>query len=141
MAAENNNENLGKSIVGVMASGEIVFDQPHSHIHPTVREFIPVFLGKIISGGEKIIIKEFRINKKIPLHLVKVNPKSDELYLAQRQGREGLSVFVKNKFIRKTNVIVVILETDGTINENAIANYILLTAHAGKATPCEPWDV
>lgn len=141
MVDENNSENLEKSIIGEMASGEIVFDQLHSHIHPTVRKFIPVFLSKIVSDRGKIIIREFRIDKELPLHLIKVNPKSDELYLAQRQGREGLSVFVKNRFVGKTNIIVMILKMDGMINKNETANYILLTAHAGKASPREPWDV
>jgi hypothetical protein len=132
-------ENTERLIIGKLASGEDVVDQPTSHIHHTVKEFVPQLLERIEANNAPLIIKEFEIEEDFPFYLAEVDSMADDLFLAQRMGRNGYSVFAKDKPIGKTNIATVILRKNET-SESEKQSYILATAYAGKTSPREPWD-
>ncbi len=57
----------------------------------------------------------------------------------QRSGREGLSVFVRNRKTETTDKAVVVLSRNDT-RKGQPEGYAVMTAYSGDLTPREPWD-
>ena len=103
---------LERPCVGVLASGEKVYDRPNGHIHETVKGDIPLALSRINTLGRDFIVESVTLeNKEWKSFKVTIDPEVEkgDLFLARRVSRKGLSVFVKNKEPGITNQMVVVL--------------------------------
>ncbi len=128
--------------VGVLASGEKVYDRPNGHIHETIRGDLPQALLEINAKGQDKIIETVTLEGKTwKSFKVSIDPEKDkeDLFLARRTSRAGLSTFVKNREPGETNQMVVILsKNDGKFG--VADGYTVITAFSGDMAPREPWD-
>lgn len=127
-----------------LATGQNVYDKPQSHIHHDVRKFVPTFLPQMEAHGEEFVKRAFTVPEDLPFRCVEVDPTRDELFLAQRVGRKGYTVFVRGKEPSTTNTIMVMLRRSDSYPDDTITpikdGYTLGTAYAGEDSPFEPGD-
>ena len=128
--------------VGMLASGEQVYDRPNGHIHDTIKADLSSALAQIDAQGKDKVVETITLEgKQWKSSKVSIDPEQDkeDLFLARRTGRTGLSTFIRNKKATTTEQMVVILsKNDGTFG---IADgYTVMTAFSGDMAPREPWD-
>ncbi|MES2006713.1 MAG: hypothetical protein V4436_01235 [Patescibacteria group bacterium] len=126
------------TLLGMLASGEAVFDRHKSHLtaHP---EVLPLLVGALLtieSRDREYIQEEIDFGRIIGSSIRVETGPDDEIIFAQRPGREGLSRFVKNRKETPCSTMAVVLRK-GTEDHRA---YILMTAFVGILAPPEPWD-
>ncbi len=133
--------NLERLLLGKLASGENVYDKPNGHVHHTIKEDLASALSRIDSKGRDEIVETVALEgKQWKLFKVKIVQGEDDLFLAQRINRRGLSVFVKNKQAELINTILVILKKNDP-GRGQQDGYTVITAYAGEPAPREPWDM
>lgn len=127
------------SVIGKLASGEIVIDRKDSHVqtHSAVLPLLTEVLSKIRSVGKKSFCKEIKFGRVIGETICVTTSDKDEIIFAQRPNRRGLTRFVKNRQPEATNsVAACFLKGDGMGGA-----YLLTTAFIGSRAPAEPWDI
>lgn len=119
-------------ILGRLASGQVVFDRPNSHMHKSVRALLPEIFKNIYTM-EPFMVYEYVFDRVIGLNHCVETGAVDEIIFALRSGRRGPTRFVKKRKPEPTNKAVVILKQveDG---------YILITAFVGPRAEREPWE-
>lgn len=148
----NNNEienkkitenSLERLVVGVLASGEKVYDRPNGHIHDTVRKDLEEILSRIDSKGKDSVMDSVSLEGKTwKSFKVAINQEKDKenLFLARRNNRKGLSPFVKNREPEITDTVTVILAKNDTGRNGGVEGYTVITAFSGDLAMREPWD-
>lgn len=135
---ENSQEDL---FIANLSSGEKVYDRLDGHIHETIKQDLHAALHKINTQGRNEIIENVTLEgKKWKSFKVEVDPEIDDLFLARRENRAGLSTFVKGRQVGETNQMVIILSKNDP-QRGSPEGYTLLTAFSGDLAPREPWDV
>lgn len=117
-----------------LKSGEAVFDRDDfSHVHPGVVPFLSEALARIESGGREKIVEEIDFGKPVGESYCVATTDDDEIVYAQREGRAGLSRFVKSRRPEPCSAVTVVLKKDE-------CGYEIRTAFIGHLAPPEPWD-
>ena len=115
------------------ADNFFVVDRPSSHLHNELKNLLPSVIKTITCNDQPFIEKE--LNCKQPVGYttcVSVNGQ-DEIVYAKREGRNGLTKFVKNRKPELTCHITVILKKTNDF-------YTIITAYFGKKSEVETWD-
>ena len=136
---ENSQEKL---FVGTLSSGEKVYDRPNGHIHETVKYDLPEALTYINANGRDQIIETVSLEgRQWKSFKVEIDPEKDhdDLFLARRTSRKGLSTFIKNREPTTTDQMVVILSKNDT-SKGYPEGYTVMTAFSGSLALREPWD-
>lgn len=143
MEDQDKKENsLERPSVGVLASGEKVYDRPNGHIHETIKNDVASALQKINAYRRDFVSETVTLEGKEWKSLkVTFDPETDkdDLFLARRVTRKGLSVFIKNREPGTTNQMVIILSKNNPAKGNQ-DGYTILSAFSGDPAPREPWD-
>lgn len=122
-------------ILGALASGEMVYDRPRSHLHAGVRRLLSEALATVDANGQGFLVVECDLGRIIgQTNRVTTYP-GDTIVYAQRVGRRGLSRFVKNRHSEPSRSVTVVLKRD-----ERDAYYVLLSAWIGTRAEPEPWD-
>lgn len=120
--------------LGMLASGENVYDRLNSHLHniPILEVYLPLALQSIDTENRPFIVETVDFNKVIgESECVETKP-GDEIIYAQRPGRAGLSRFVRGEKAPTSKLTVVLKKVED--------GYITLTAYVGEKSEPEPWD-
>ena len=140
-AYEDSYEHL---LLGTLATGERVYDKPESHLHAGIEGFVREFLPRIQASGKEFIEASFRDPRiRFPARRVSIDPAVDDLFLAQRKGRKGYTVFVRNRNPGTTDNIVIVLRRSDAYPEGITPvreGSTLATAFGGEQAAREPWD-
>ena len=132
---------LEKLYVATLASGEKVYDRPNGHIHESVKADMSTIIPHINAYRRDFITETVMLEgRQWVSHKVEVDPSNDDLFLVQRIGREGLSIFVRNRTIETTNRATVVLSRNNT-KRGQPEGYAIMTAYSGEPGPREPWDI
>jgi hypothetical protein len=106
---------IEKLYVATLASGEKVYDRPNGHIHESVKIDMPAIIPHINAYRRDFITEIVTLEGRQWIsHKVEVDSNKDDLFLIQRVGREGLSVFVRNRKTEMTDQAVVVLSRNDT---------------------------
>lgn len=126
--------------IGVLGSGQKVFDRPNSHFHSSglydknlLKDvFAKISVDKDFKGA--FLKEEVAFDRIIGESSCVVTDANDSIVFAQRSDRKGgFTRFVIGKEKEKTSVCTVVLKrVDG--------GFILLTGYVGASAPPEPWD-
>lgn len=119
--------------LGRLASGELVQDREQSHLHDGVRALLPRVLSHTRSSGREMIIREFWFETSVGNSTCVSTRDEDEIVYARREGREGLTRFVKNRQPMPCRCVTVILRR--RCDSGA---YEVMTAYIGQRAPREP---
>ena len=119
-----------------LASGEVVMDRHHSHLHEGVVLLLPEALAHIHAAGRTFLVEEVDFGRLIGETTCVATGPGDEVVFAQRPKRFGLSRFVKNRQPEQCSSIVIILKAV----EEVVGTYVLITAFIGHRPEPEPWD-
>lgn len=142
-AVTNQQENSQeKMFIGKLASGEKVYDIPNGHIHETIKGDLPDALSCINANGRTEIIETVSMEgKQWKSFKVEIDSEKDKdnLFLARRVLRKGLSTFIRNREPTTTNQMVVILSKND-VSKGSPEGYTVMTAFSGSLAPREPWD-
>lgn len=136
---ENTLEHL---YVGKLASGENVYDREGGHIHSTVKEDIPKALLTINGEGRDYVQETVSLGGKTWPHFkvtIDKDVDKENLFLAQRVSRKGLSTFIKNKSPDIVGTLVVVLSKNNK-HKGQPEGYTIMTAFSGDVAPREPYD-
>lgn len=120
--------------LGMLHTGERVYDRSPSHIHAGVRPLIREIVADINSRRRSTIVYSVKYDRPIGVSSVVATRPGDRIVFAKRQGRRGTSRFVKNRRSESTNVVTIILR------QTPSGDYQVMTAHFGYPAPREPWD-
>jgi hypothetical protein len=125
-----------ESVLGALASGEVVIDRPRSHLKddPTLTEYLPQALERMRSEEREFISDTVDFGTLIGTTDCVEVTEHDEVFLAQRSGRKGPSRFVLNRLPEPSSELSVVLK------KVADKKYILITAYVGPLAGPEPWD-
>jgi len=122
--------------IGVLGSGEVVYDRPKSHLHEDgVASLLPEAFTGIESHGRKFFIHEHDFGRVVGETVCVVTGRNDQIVYAKRPKRFGHSRFVKNRAPEPCEKAVVILKRDDYEDY-----YVLITAFVGHWPELEPWD-
>ena len=121
--------------IGVLSSGEKVFDRWNSHLNDNAElfELLPETLLKINSANQEFFVESIDLGREVGKSLCVETTTEDEIIYAQRKGRAGLTRFVKNRQADPTSFVTVILK-------KAEDGYVVITAFIGPKAEREPWD-
>ena len=122
--------------LGVLLSGQFVYDRPHSHLHGDIFGLINTALSQIALSNETFAVCEVDFGRVIGESSCVKPTSSDEIVYAQRQGRDYLSRFVMNRKAEPCSALVVILKPD----EGGGGYWVCVTAFIGRKAEMEPWD-
>ena len=122
-------------LLGVLRSGEVVYDRPRSHLHGEVASLLPEALAEIDSLGRKFFIHEYDFGRIVGESVCVPTTDADNIVWAKRPNRFGHSRFVKNRLPEPCSVVTVILKRDDREDY-----YVLITAFVGYRAEPEPWD-
>lgn len=120
--------------LGVLASGEMVFDRLTSHMHiggPLLREA----LRQIRSGERDFLVEGVDLGRVIGHTTCVETGPEDEVVYALREKRRGLTRFVKNRASVPARHLTVVLK-----RREEDQQYVLITAFVGQPAEPEPWD-
>ena len=122
-------------LLGSLQDGQQVFSTPHSHHHdnPELADLLPQALEQIDSAERTFFVASVDFGKPIGASRCVETAADDEIVYAQREGRQGLTRFVKNKDSSPTSFVTVVAKK---IPEG----YELVTAFVGPQAEREPWD-
>jgi hypothetical protein len=124
-------------MLGMLASGEKVVARYREHSHP-LNGLLTDALSRVSSGGRQFLIEEVDFGRPIGESTCVATAAGDEIVYAKRQGRFGLTRFVKNRKPESCSSVVVILKTAD--NEASTMTMVLVTAFIGRKPEPEPWD-
>ena len=126
---------IERKVIGTLQSGEKVFDRFRSHLHGSLvsSKILPEALGHINSEEKDFFDTTVEFDDYIGFSVCVETSFEDEIIYAQREGRAGLTRFVKNRELNPSKSFTVVLKKieDG---------YILITAYVGPKGEPEPWD-
>ncbi len=122
-------------LLGTLASGEAVYDSIESHArhHPTVLPHLKEALARVDAAGREKCYEQIEFSRTLGQSLCVQTQPGDAIVYARREGRDGLSRFVKNRAPEPASSVVVVLT-------RTPAGYVLRTAYVGRKAPAEPWD-
>lgn len=121
-------------VLGFLSSGEKVFDRPNSHIHDDIDiATLTEALGNIDATGKDFIVESVDLGRTIGKTQCIETSENDEIVYAQREGRFGLTRFVKNREKKDTSIVTMILK-------KTPEGFVAITAFAGPKAEREPWD-
>jgi len=127
--------NNGLTLLGTLASGELVYDRYNSHLHENVKAILAEAFSKIDSRSECFTIREIDFGRIIGESSCVSTSGRDAIVYAFRPKRNGATRFVKNRKPEPSSNAVVILKRD-----DYKPYYILITAFVGSIAAKEPWD-
>jgi hypothetical protein len=124
-----------KKLVGVLASGEHVFDRVDSHIddHPEVKQHLAEALKRISPEGKDFSAETVQFEEPIGENYCVETHTSDEILYAQRPKRFGKTRFVKNRTPEPTSQLTVVLKKERDA-------YVVISAYLGSQAGPEPWS-
>lgn len=126
---------FGSPPVWRLKSGERVVDRPNSHLHGEVAKLLPVALAAIESRGRLFLVESHDFGRVIGETVCVATHAGDQIVYAQREGRRGLTRFVKNRAAEPTAYVTCILKAGDAGDE-----FFLVTAFIGVPAEPEPWD-
>lgn len=118
-----------------LKSGERVVDRPNSHLHAGVAALLPTVLAAIESRGRLFLVESHDFDRVIGETVCVATSVGDQIVYAQREGRRGLTRFVKNRAAEPTSRVTCVLKAGDVGDE-----YVLITAFIGAPAVPEPWD-
>ena len=121
--------------LGILGSGEVVYDRPQSHLHHEVEGLLGEALPSIDSQGQAFFVHECDMGRTVGETICVATQVDDEIVYAQRPGRHGLSRFVTNRTPEPCSAVTVVLKRDRFEDY-----YVLITAFVGHKAEPEPWD-
>ena len=119
----------------VLKSGERVVDRPNSHLHAGVVALLPAALAAMESHGRLFLVESHDFGRVIGETVCVATHGGDQVVFAHREGRRGLTRFVKNRAAEPTSRVTCILKAGDTGEE-----FVLVTAFVGAPAEPEPWD-
>ncbi|OGR85788.1 MAG: hypothetical protein A2901_01600 [Elusimicrobia bacterium RIFCSPLOWO2_01_FULL_54_10] len=119
----------------ILGSNEPVVDRHKSHIHEDAARFLAPTLYRVESKGRPFIVETVEFDSTVGKSVCVETTDADEIVYAQRQGRRGLSRFVKNREAEPTDAVTVVLKKDSREDY-----YVLIAAWCGATAEKEPWD-
>lgn len=122
-------------LLGILGSGEKVYDRPNSHIHSNISALLPEALGQVNLNGDQFAVCEVKFGRVVGVTTCVLTLEVDTIVFAQRPKRFGLSRFVKNRQPEPSESVVVILKRD-----DVEGYYVLITTFIGGKPEPEPWD-
>ncbi len=128
------------SFIGMTKDGRTVVDRPNSHVHLGARygTHLKDALARIAVAGRKFVVEEVDFGQPIGQSVCVATTPVDEIIFAQREGRVGLTRFVKNRVPEACSSLCLILKQgDGRGGCDEMA---LVTAFVGRKPEPEPWD-
>ena len=121
--------------LGALASGEVVFDRHHSHLHKNTEELLPRVFRHINANGRPFFVEEIDIGREIGTSSCVETTNRDTIFYANRNGRMGPTRFVMGRKPESTSKVTVVCKKDDIDD-----HYILMTAYIGEKAEPEPWD-
>lgn len=125
--------------LGMLASGQTVFDRSNSHLDDTTAKVISEVLNKIsIQDSGSFVERTVDMGREIaPSKVVETTDKDlPNIFYAFREGRNKYSRFVSCRSAEMEKNMTVVLKQD----EKNKGVYILITAYVGKKAGLEPYD-
>lgn len=128
-----------------LLTGQPVYDKPDSHIHADVADLAPSLIAQMSANGEEFVGKTFEVaDREWPSGIVEIDPDTDKIFMAQRVGRQGLSMFVVGREPKMINTVKVYLRRSDSYPDDSQTpvkkGYTVATVFAGDTTSREPWD-
>lgn len=120
-------------MLGILKSGEAVYDRPRSHLHEGVLPFLVEVLPQIDSEGREFFTVAHDFGQVIGKSSCVTTGEEDEILFARRVNRDGFTRFVKGRETEVSTSLIVILK-------RIERGYLLVTSFVGNPTPPEPWD-
>lgn len=120
-------------MLGILKSGEKVFDRPRSHLHAGVAELLPEVLPLIDSDGREFFRVEHDFGRVVGNTTCVSTTPGEHIVFAQRPRRAGLTRFVKNRQAEPCTSLVLVLK-------RVPEGYLLITGFIGGNSPVEPFD-
>ncbi len=119
---------------GSLADGSVVCDRSPSHVREEDVYLVHKALARIDPRGRRFIEEEVRFPEIVGYSdCVTTNP-GDEIVLAQRPGRHGLTRFVKGRAPEPCDSVFLVLKNVRP------KRYVLITGFVGRRPRPEPWD-
>jgi hypothetical protein len=125
-----------KKRLGVLGSGQVVYDRPNSHLHGDIFGLVKTALSQITLTNETFAVCEVDFGRVIGESSCVKTSSADEIVYAQRAKRDFVSRFVKNRKLEPCTTLVVILKPD----EGGGDYWVCVTAFIGRKAEMEPWD-
>ena len=126
---------IERKVIGTLQSGEKVFERLRNHLHGSLvsSKILPEALGRMTSLGRDFFDATVEFEDYIGFSVCVETTFQDEITYAQREGRTGLTRFVKNREPDPSKFFTAVLKKieDG---------YILITAYVGPKGEPETWD-
>jgi hypothetical protein len=122
--------------LGTLSDGQNVFRYSYNHFHnesPELQVYISQALEKINPNNRTFFRESIDFGKTIGFTSLIETREGDEIIYAQREGRKGLSRFVKNRDSEPTSFLTVVLK-------QIPKGYKIITAYIGSSAEREPWD-
>ena len=125
--------------LGKTKDGAEVYDRTDSHLHREgglTPELLSATLNAIDTEGRNFLKEQVNFDRPVgEMTCVEVGPE-DEIMMAYRKNRSGLTPIVKNREAIPCSTVTVVLRKSSGDNNS----YTLITGYIGKGSPREPWD-
>ncbi len=120
--------------LGMLGSGENVYDRLNSHLHdtPVLEEYLSRALQSIDTKNREFIIETVDFGDTIGESVCIETKPGDEIIFAQRPGRAKPTRFVRGEKTPTSKLTVILKKVEN--------GYITLTAYVGDKSEPEPWD-
>lgn len=130
-----------RAFFGRTKDGAEVYDRPGSHFHGEgglTPELLGEALATIEAKHRPFIREQVDFDHVIGSKTCVEVDQDDEIVMAYRKGRSGLTPMVKNREASPCNSVTVVLRKDHSVRDRD--TYETLTSYIGEGSPREPWD-
>lgn len=121
-------------VAASLADGSIVSDRKSSHVSSQAIMPVTAALARVDPHGRHFIQEEVKFPEIVGTTACVSTSSSDEIFLAQRPGRCGLTRFVKGREPEPCDTVFVVLKNIRP------CRYLLVTGFVGHRPEPEPWD-
>ena len=136
MSANNRRDNIVRPALGSLLSNEIVYDRTdQSHNHIDSPEILEEALFRVDSLDRRYFRETVKFDREVGLSHCVETTESDQIILAKRTGRAGVTRFVVDREPADTNEVTVVLMRE----TGRLGSFVLISAMFG-ASSREPWD-